>query len=325
MAARGPRWPWTGVAPRLRAADIAFGNLECSVSDRGAPASSSSPSAARPAACGRCVRYAGLDVVNLANNHVGDYGDAGAAGHGPLRRATRALVGVGAGLDLAGARTPAGRRALGLRVAFVGFSDIGPYDFAAGAGHARHAPRVRREHPPPTSRAARTLGDVVVATFHWGIERDAQPIAAPDRLRAAPRWRAGADAVIGAHPHVLQPIRPAGPHRVVAYSLGNFVWSASSAATASTRACSRCVLDPRGRGRVASARDDRGHAPAAVYSAALLRGVCVHLRSLAVARWGCVDAVARHPAGVRCRLLGPGHDHHRPLDARDLIFEFIAA
>ena len=37
MARRGPRWPWLDVAPMLHAADIAFGNLECSVSHRGAP------------------------------------------------------------------------------------------------------------------------------------------------------------------------------------------------------------------------------------------------------------------------------------------------
>ena len=40
--------------------------------------------------------------------------------------------------------------------------------------------------------------------------------------------------MIGAHPHVLQPIVRPAPRRVVAYSLGNFVWSAGSAATART-------------------------------------------------------------------------------------------
>jgi poly-gamma-glutamate capsule biosynthesis protein CapA/YwtB (metallophosphatase superfamily) len=40
--------------------------------------------------------------------------------------------------------------------------------------------------------------------------------------------------VIGAHPHVLQPIRSGGPRRLVAYSLGNFVFGASSSVTART-------------------------------------------------------------------------------------------
>jgi poly-gamma-glutamate capsule biosynthesis protein CapA/YwtB (metallophosphatase superfamily) len=56
---------------------------------------------------------------------------------------------------------------------------------------------------------------------------------ARQRALAATALAAGADAVIGAHPHVLQPIRRRG-RRLVAYSLGNFVFGASSPATART-------------------------------------------------------------------------------------------
>jgi poly-gamma-glutamate synthesis protein (capsule biosynthesis protein) len=123
---------------------------------------------------------------------------------------------------------------LGLRVGFVGFSDIGPASFAAGAGR------------PGTSfasfaaivsgvRAARRVSDLVVATFHWGVERAP---AENERQRALARaaLAAGATAVIAAHPHVLQPIRRAGPGRrqLVAYSLGNFVWAAGSVPTTRT-------------------------------------------------------------------------------------------
>jgi poly-gamma-glutamate synthesis protein (capsule biosynthesis protein) len=72
----------------------------------------------------------------------------------------------------------------------------------------------------------------VVATFHWGEERAGLPNG---RQRALARvaLRAGADAVVGAHPHVLQPLVRRG-RRVVAYSLGNFVWAAGSGVTART-------------------------------------------------------------------------------------------
>ena len=231
MAARGTLYPWRDVAPTLRRADIAFGNLECSVSTRGAPVPKEFNFRGSPAALRQVVRYAGLDVLNLANNHVGDYGTAALLDTVRAVRASGAVP-VGAGSTLAAARRPQVVTRLGLRVAFVGFSDIGPASFFAKATS------------PGTSfaeagaidaavRAARRRADVVVATFHWGVERSRTPDGR-QRGFAAAALRAGAAAVIGAHPHVLQPIRSAGRNRVVAYSLGNFVWSAGSGATSAT-------------------------------------------------------------------------------------------
>src|SRR5204863_8178 len=82
-------------------------------------------------------------------------------------------------------------------------------------------------------RAARRRADVVVASFHWGIERTTRPTA---RQRALARLalHAGATAVIAAHPHVLQPVARPGHHRLIAYSLGNFVWSAGGGLTVRT-------------------------------------------------------------------------------------------
>jgi poly-gamma-glutamate synthesis protein (capsule biosynthesis protein) len=231
MAARGTLYPWGDVAPVLRSADIAFGNLECSVSTRGAPVPKEFRFRGSPAALRRVVRHTGLDVLNLANNHVGDYGTAALLDTVRAVRASGALP-VGAGATLAAARRPQVVTRLGLRVAFVGFSDIGPASFFAGASS------------PGTSfadagaidaavRAARRRADVVVATFHWGIERDTAENVR-QRSFAAVALRAGAAAVIGAHPHVLQPVRRASVTQVVAYSLGNFVWSAGSGATSAT-------------------------------------------------------------------------------------------
>ena len=112
-------------------------------------------------------------MVNLANNHVGDYGKAATAD--TIRHVRSAgLVGVGAGVDAARRGRPRVVERLGLRVVFVGFSDIGPYDFAAGPG----TPGTRLASPENIRadvRAARRLGDVVVATFHWGVERGSAP------------------------------------------------------------------------------------------------------------------------------------------------------
>ena len=120
---------------------------------------------------------------------------------------------------------------LGLRIAFVGFSDTNPAGFGAGPsspGTIFATPEgVRRD----AKRAARQA-DVVIATFHWGVERSTSPDARQRSLAAA-ALSGGADAVLGAHSHVLQPVERRG-RRVVAYSLGNFVWAAGSAFTART-------------------------------------------------------------------------------------------
>ena len=82
------------------------------------------------------------------------------------------------------------------------------------------------------ARAAKRSADVVVIVFHWGEERATQPNARQQGLAVA-AVRGGAQVVIGAHPHVLQPTRRVR-NTVVAYSLGNFVFAAYSPGTSST-------------------------------------------------------------------------------------------
>ena len=74
MARRGFRYPWTSVAPVLGRADIAFANLECAVSRRGHAVPKEFNFRGRRGALRIAHRFAGLDVLNLANNHTGDYG-----------------------------------------------------------------------------------------------------------------------------------------------------------------------------------------------------------------------------------------------------------
>ncbi|HEY1276236.1 MAG TPA: CapA family protein [Thermoleophilaceae bacterium] len=230
IGAFGPRYPWTGVARSLRSRDVAFGNLECAVSTRGFPVPKEfnfrgSPSALRPVAL-----FAGFDVLNLANNHTGDFGTAALL---DTVRHVRELGmrAAGAGGSIGSASEPRVVERLGLRIAFVGFSDILPASFFAGPNRAG----TQQATVPAIEsgvRRARRRADVVIATFHWGVERDTHENAR-QRAFADAALRAGATAVIGAHPHVLQPIRRNG-HRLVAYSLGNFVFSAGSPGTTST-------------------------------------------------------------------------------------------
>jgi poly-gamma-glutamate capsule biosynthesis protein CapA/YwtB (metallophosphatase superfamily) len=226
----GPRYPWESAGRALRRADIAFGNLESAVSERGTAFPKQFNFRGTPAALAGLRRHSGMDVLNLANNHVGDFGPTALLD--TVRGVERlGIKAVGAGAGLGRALRPQVVDRLGLRVAFVGFSNILPLEFAAEPGR----PGVAWATPESVSqavRAARQRADVVVATFHWGIEK--MPYETADQAELAKvAADAGAQLVIGAHPHVLQPLRRAGA-ALVAYSLGNFVFGAHSSDTAAT-------------------------------------------------------------------------------------------
>ena len=230
IAANGPGYPWQGAGKALRHADLTFGNLECAVSTRGEPFPKEYNFRATPAALAGLRRNSGIDVLNLANNHIGDYGPT--ATIDTVRGVERlGMKAVGAGPDLERALAPQLVERLGLKVAFVGFSEIAPIEFAAAPGHPGTA-WARPDQVASAVHAARRKADIVVATFHWGIEKQTLE-SARQRELANVAVRAGAQVVIGAHPHTLQPVRRQGA-AIVAYSLGNFVFGAESPETTTT-------------------------------------------------------------------------------------------
>ena len=232
MQQRGALHPWRGVAPTLRRADIAFGNLECAISKRGAPVDEAVQLPRPPARPrrGRALRRPRRPQPRQQPRRRLRHGRrcwtpcARSATRAPCRSARarrsrprasrRSSRGSGCGSRSSASRTSARRRSSPSPAARAPSSATFPA-IAAGV------------------RAARRRADVVVATFHWGVER-ATGENARQRAFAQAALGAGAAAVIGAHPHVLQPIRRLAGRRLIAYSLGNFVWSAGSAATART-------------------------------------------------------------------------------------------
>lgn len=227
VRAHGPSWHWARVGAWLRGRDVAVANLETAVGTGGTPWPGKPFHFLSPPATIRAMaRAGGLDVVTVANNHGVDFGrQTFASGLRTIRRT--GIRPVGGGTDLTGALAPAVIVRGGLRIAFVGFDAYPPFGFWATGDRAGLAPGTVAAVRTAVG-AARTRGDVVVAYFHWGIELQTRPNARQHRLAAA-AFAAGADVVLGAHPHVLQPIhtRPGG--RLVAYSLGNFLFDPGSA------------------------------------------------------------------------------------------------
>ncbi len=215
--------PFESIEPALGSSDLSVVNVEMAISDRGTPHEKTYVFRAPPSAARR-IAAGGVRVANLANNHAMDFGgDALADTIDLLEGAGVATIGAGRNIDEAyryRILTTGG----GVNVAFVGASLIVPSNFAAGSS----TPGVASAHPPDlarvldTVRAAGAAADAVVAIVHWGIERDPCPNDA-QRLLAQQLLDAGADAIIGHHPHVLQPVVFTG-EKLVAFSLGNFIW-----------------------------------------------------------------------------------------------------
>ena len=138
-------------------------------------------------------------------------------------------VGGGATIDLA--RRPAIIEAGGLRIAVLGYSDVRPARLRRRPRLGRHgAGRPVRDRGRRRRRAAHA--DLVVVWFHWGHELEESPNGEQQALATA-ALAAGASVVLGAHPHVLQPVTRQG-HKLVAWSLGNFVFPSGQPQTRNT-------------------------------------------------------------------------------------------
>lgn len=198
-------FPFGGVAERLRAADIAVGNLECVLSTKGDVDTWHKPFRG-PVSGIDTVLGAGIDIVSVANNHSWDYGEQGFSDM--LRRLDeKKLDVVGRGYRQKLPHLPERavvRDVRGTRVGFLGF-------------YLEEDSSIARD-----VAAARKEADLVVVYFHWGKEKqsDATP---QQRRQARVAIDAGADVVVGSHVHVLQPTEMY-KGKLVAYGLGNFVF-----------------------------------------------------------------------------------------------------
>ncbi|WP_309887750.1 CapA family protein [Archangium sp.] len=220
----------------LRSADLAMVNLETPVS--GDPKARTAPLLFdAPLALLRALAASGVDVVSLANNHAFDQRRAGIAATWK-HLAEVGLRGVGSGPSEAAAWEPLIVEKRGMRIGFLSFTrwlngarnpedpDLSPHvayvPYNAKASGSWLAPEAAVE----LVRAASRRCDALIISIHWGTEYSHVP-KPEDRKLARALLEAGALAVIGHHPHVLQPIESyrtsSGRDTLVAFSLGNLI------------------------------------------------------------------------------------------------------
>ncbi|ADP34085.1 capsular biosynthesis protein [Bacillus atrophaeus] len=160
-------------------------------------------------------------VLTGANNHAMDYGVQGMKDTlEEFSKQNLDLVGAGSNLKEAENRISY-QEVNGVKIATLGFTDVYGKNFTA----RKNTPGVLPADPEifiPMISKAKKNADIVVVQAHWGQEYDNDP---NDRQRELGRAMsdAGADIIIGHHPHVLEPIEVYNG-TVIFYSLGNFVF-----------------------------------------------------------------------------------------------------
>jgi len=198
---------------------------------------------------GQTLVEAGFDLGTLANNHALDFGPAALAeAVGRLQEAGIATVGVGP--DAEATARPVIREINGVRLAFLAFNDVpDPGDRPEDGGWTRAA--WDRQRGTAAIAAARAQADAVVVSIHWGYEYELRADPA-QRDQARAMLDAGADLVLGHHPHVVQDTEldlrglaetsEVSRGRFVAYSLGNFVFDIDTLEGAREGAILRVLL-----------------------------------------------------------------------------------
>lgn len=202
----------------IKEADIAFGNLEGPVSGKGQDLGSANSFRFEPESLDALVG-AGFDVLSVANNHAGDWSSE--AFEDSLKRLSEeGVLAIGGGENGEEAISVKVVEKNGLKIGFLGFSDVGPDWFKAG------------ESKPGVSVVGDDFGflvgqaanqvDVLVVSMHFGEEYEK---ISNDRQKYLARLAVdnGAKIVIGHHSHVVQEVE-SYKGAVIAYSLGNFVF-----------------------------------------------------------------------------------------------------
>jgi len=213
------KYPFLEMADFLRSADLTVGNLEGPISSRGVNQGSIYSFRADPQAA-EGLLYSGFDVLSIANNHILDWGRTALSDTiGVLNDV--GIAAVGAGHNFEEANAPRVIEIRGVKIAFLAYTDLYPQSlWATETQGGVSAPTL--ENIKKFISIARDQADVVILLWHWGEEYET---ASRSREQAIARALidAGADIIVGHHPHVVQEVEEYNGG-YIAYSLGNFVF-----------------------------------------------------------------------------------------------------
>ncbi len=170
----------------------------------------------------KAIARARIGVLTLANNHLMDCGRTGVL-ETLAALGAAGIAALGGGVDTRHAHLPVIRQAGGLRIGMLG------YYWNHRCGSRTNDPGCAVDSPEALAEdigSLRPQVDRIVVTFHWGVPYLREP-SGEDRAKARMAIDCGADAVVGHHPHIIQPFE-IYRERPILYSVGNFTFGSAN-------------------------------------------------------------------------------------------------
>jgi poly-gamma-glutamate synthesis protein (capsule biosynthesis protein) len=214
-------YPFLKMSDYLKSGDVVFGNLETPIT-QGREISDFEMIFRSNPGTEQALKQAGFSVLSLANNHTLNFGERGI--EDTFRYLDEAGIAyAGAGRNEQEAYQPIYIEAKGITFAFLAYSDddLVPASYEAGENRAGAA-FMRMDRMAEGVKEAKQKADFVVVSMHAGTEYADEPNGSQIRFAHA-AIDAGADLIIGHHPHVVQTLEKY-KGKYIFYSLGNFVF-----------------------------------------------------------------------------------------------------
>ena len=219
------KFPFLKIVDNLKGAKLLFGNLEGPISDKGKKVGSIYSFRHNPKTI-EGLTFAGFNVLSLANNHSLDY--TRKALEDCQRRLINAGIGyVGAGFTENEAFSPFIKKIEGTKIGFLAYTNLGPESWRATSENSGIAwiSEKDMEKIKEDIRAAKERTDVLIVSLHAGEEYQKEPTQFQVEFSKV-AIEAGADIVVGHHPHVVLPSEKY-KQGYIFYSLGNFIFDQS--------------------------------------------------------------------------------------------------
>ncbi len=220
--------PWKKISDFFKQADISFLNLEVPLSDR-YPTPSSGMSFIAPTEYANGLIFSGIDIVSVANNHSANFGQKVFEDNLDTLK-TNNILACGGGMNDVEARTPKIIEKNGIKFSFLCYNAITgglAADSDSGTAFLSIEPWYRDNEAnikklEEDIKSAKKISDVVIVSPHWGVEYKLAPNSSQQKV-AKRMIDAGADLIIGTHPHVVQ-ASEYYKGKYITYSLGNLIF-----------------------------------------------------------------------------------------------------
>lgn len=225
------------IKPLIQKVDYSITNLEAPLIDNGIPIAKTGPNLKAPCKSIESLKYAGFDMVTLANNHIMDYGKDGLSSTINLCR-TNNIEYIGAGLNARQARES---RYISLKGKSIGFINVAENEWSTTMSDKPGANALSEISVFYQIKEAKQKADYIIIIIHGGHELYGLP---SPRMKQLYRWfiDIGADAVIGHHSHCFggDEIYKTKP---IVYSLGNFIFDHKTSRNTSWNECAIAILE----------------------------------------------------------------------------------